>query len=211
MNSDNALATSDKKIITLPQPKTTGTFAVEKALFTRRSIREYTEEAITLQELAQLLWSCQGITSPEGFRTTPSGGAVFPLELFAFVKNVEDLPAGIYHYLPGQFEHKLELIREGDFSQKIFDLSTKQDFIKIVSVNFVLTSFTYKMVEKYGDEFADRFVFMEMGHAVQNVHLQAEALGLGSVAIGVVNEEQTKELCTTESIPYYMVSIGKKK
>jgi SagB-type dehydrogenase family enzyme len=212
MNSTNAASASEqRKTLLLPAPQTSGSFPVEKALSIRRSFREYSDQAMTLNELAQLLWSCQGITSIEGFRTTPSGGAVFPLELYAFVKDVDGLAAGIYHYLPNLHKHEIELIRLGDFSQRIFDLSTKQDFIKAVPVNFVLTSFNHKMAEKYGDEFAERFVFMEMGHAVQNVHLQAEALELGSVAVGVVNEDEVKTLCDTESIPYYMVSIGKKK
>ena len=183
---------------------------MEHALHVRRSIREYTKEPLTLQEFSQLLWSCQGITSNEGFRTTPSAGALFPLEIYAVVTRVNDLKPGVYHYLPGLKEHSVEPIKSGSFGSKVHDLSTKQDFIKAVPVNIVLGTVTSRMEKEYG-EMALRYVLMEMGHAAQNVHLQAEALGLGSVAIGYLNEKAVRELLGMESDPLYMISIGRKR
>jgi len=198
------------KTIVLPPPKLKSRFSVEQALYVRRSIREYTKDPLTLQEFGQLLWSCQGITSKDGFRTTPSAGAAFPLEIYAVVVHVEDVPPGIYHYLPGLKEHSIELVKRGSFGTKVHDLSTKQVFIKTVGVNLVLGTVTSRMEQQYG-EMALRYVFMEMGHAVQNVHLQAEALGLGSVAVGYLNENAVKELLGMDSDPLYMVSIGRKR
>jgi SagB-type dehydrogenase family enzyme len=198
------------KIIILPPPKTKNRFSVEQALFVRRSIREYSKEPLTLAEFSQLLWSCQGITSKDGFRTTPSAGAVFPLEIYAVVSHVEDLSPGVYHYLPGLKEHSVELVKRGSFGKEVFDLSTKQDFIKTVAVNLVMGTVTARMEKQYGD-MALRYVLMEMGHAAQNVHLQAESLGLGSVAVGYLNESAVRELLGMESDPLYMVSIGRRK
>jgi SagB-type dehydrogenase family enzyme len=198
------------KTLLLPTPKTSSRFSLERALFVRRSIREYTREPLTLFELSQLLWSCQGITSPEGFRTTPSAGAVFPLEIYAVVSRVEGLAAGVYHYLPGQAEHRIELVRCGSFGKRLFELSTQQDFIKRVAMNLVIATVTSRMEKQYG-EAAVRFVLMEMGHAAQNVHLQAEALGLGSVAVGYLQEATVREVLGIEAEPLYMVSIGRRK
>jgi SagB-type dehydrogenase family enzyme len=194
----------------LPPPKTRSRFSVERALQMRRSIREYTREPLTLFELSQLLWSCQGITSPEGFRTTPSAGAVFPLEIYAVVARVEGLKAGVYHYLPGRKEHHIFQIKRGQFAKQLFELSTQQDFIARVPLNLVIATITSRMEKEYG-EAALRYVLMEMGHAAQNVHLQAEALGLGSVAVGYLQEKKVQELLGLEAEPLYMVSIGRRK
>ena len=204
------LKTAADKTLLLPPPKTRSRFSLERALFVRRSIRDYTREPLTLPELSQLLWSCQGITSAEGFRTTPSAGAVFPLEIYAVVSRVEGLPAGVYHYLPGQKKHSIECIKRGSLGKQLFELSTQQDFIHRVAVNLVIATVTSRMEKQYG-EAALRFVLMEMGHAAQNVHLQAEALGLGSVAVGYLQEAKVRELLGIQAEPLYMVSIGRRK
>lgn len=206
----STLKTAAGKTLLLPPPKTRSRFSLERALFVRRSIRDYTREPLTLPELSQLLWSCQGLTSAEGFRTTPSAGAVFPLEIYAVVARVEGLPAGVYHYLPGQKKHSIECIRRGSFGKQLFELSTQQDFVHRVAVNLVIATVTSRMEKQYG-ETALRFVLMEMGHAAQNVHLQAEALGLGSVAVGYLQEAKVQELLGIQAEPLYMVSIGRRK
>jgi len=193
----------------LPPPKRRSRFSLERALFVRRSIREYSREPLTLLELSQLLWSAQGITSPEGFRTTPSAGATYPLEIYAVVARVEGLAAGAYHYLPGRKEHHLQMIRRGPFGKPLFELSTQQEFIRRVPVNLVIATVTSRMEKEYGVA-ALRYVLMEMGHAAQNLHLQAEALGLGSVAVGYLQEKKVQELLGIEAEPLYMVSIGRR-
>lgn len=204
---------SGGELIVLPPPKLRSRFAVERALFERRSIRDYSRAPLTLAELGQLLWSAQGITGPDGLRTTPSAGAAYPLEIYAAAARVEGLPAGVYHYSSGPAlnAHRLRCVKAGQFGAELFDLTTQQEFIKRVAVNLVIGTVTARMVEKYGPELSPRFVHMEMGHAAQNLHLQAEALGLGSVAVGYLNEPKVRTLLGMESDPQYMVSIGRRK
>jgi len=87
-------------VIELPEPRLTGDTSVEEALSTRRSIREYRDEPLKLSDVSQLLWAAQGITDKRGFRTAPSAGALYPLELYLVAGNVTDIPAGIYKYSP---------------------------------------------------------------------------------------------------------------
>ena len=63
--------------VDLPRPDTTGETTLERALATRRSVRDYGNRPLRLDELSQLLWAGQGITSRSGDRTTPSAGALF--------------------------------------------------------------------------------------------------------------------------------------
>jgi SagB-type dehydrogenase family enzyme len=129
------------------------------------------------------------------------------------VENVAGLAPGIYHYLPGPglLEHRLELVKKGAVGKKLWALSTKQDFIKQAPLHVLLTSVTARMVEKYGDKIALRYVFMEMGHTAQNLHLQAEAMGLGSVAVGYLDEGAVRALLGVQVDPYYFVSVGRRK
>jgi len=94
----------DNVRIVLPEPRYDSDVSVEEALLKRRSVRNYTDEALTLQEVSQLLWAAQGITDPSGKRTAPSAGALYPLEVYVVVGNVEDVARGVYKYRPQQHE-----------------------------------------------------------------------------------------------------------
>lgn len=181
-------------------------------MYTRRSIREFSQRPLALVELAQLLWSCQGITSKDGLRATPSAGATYPLEVFAVVDHVKDLVPGVYHYLPGPGlrKHRVEFVREGHFGAELCKLSTTQEFIGTVPVNIVFAAIEQRTRKEYGDA-APKYVLLEIGHAAQNLHLQAEAMGLGSVAIGSCDTKKVRALLQTGAEPLYFVSVGRKR
>ncbi|MEM2961283.1 MAG: SagB/ThcOx family dehydrogenase [Candidatus Bathyarchaeia archaeon] len=98
--------------VSLPAPRYESEVSIEEALLKRRSIREYSNRILTIQEISQLLWSAQGITDPRGFRTAPSAGALYPLEVYVAVGNVEYLSKGVYIYKPEG--HMLVKVIEGD-------------------------------------------------------------------------------------------------
>ena len=198
------------QVISLPAAKTTGTRALEQVVATRRSIREYSDQSLTLEELAQLLWACQGITSKDNLRTTNSAGATYPYEDNAALENERAITPRNYHYLhaPGQRNHTLELVQEGSVGKELCQHSSKQEFIRVVPVNIIFTGIEARTRKEYGDS-APRYVLLEAGHAAQNLHLQAEALGLGSVAIGYVDATEFRRLLCTDAEPLYMVSVGR--
>ncbi|RLC67255.1 MAG: hypothetical protein DRH97_05150, partial [Chloroflexi bacterium] len=80
----------------LPEPRTDGDVSIEETLFKRRSIRSYTGEALTLEEVSQLLWAAQGITNSKGYRTAPSAAASYTLETYLVVGDVDNLAEGVY-------------------------------------------------------------------------------------------------------------------
>lgn len=200
-------------IVPLPDPAVHGPASVEAVLLRRRSVREYRDAPLDLHHLSQVLWAAQGITSPEGFRATPSAGALYPLEVFAACDRVTGVAPGVYRYLPAMppARHAVSLVAPGAHGPRLRDLSTTQEFIGVVPLNVIFAARSQAMREKYGERFADRFVAMELGHAAQNVHLQAEALGLGSVAIGALDEAAVQELLRTDAQPLYMVSVGRRR
>jgi nitroreductase len=95
-----------------PEPIYKSNISVEEALSKRRSIRTYSDENLTIEEVSQLLWAAHGITSPRGGRTAPSADALYPLELYLIVGDVDGFDKGVYKYRPE--EHELEKVVDGD-------------------------------------------------------------------------------------------------
>lgn len=189
--------------IKLPLPKLDSNVSVEKALLERRSLRGYKEEPLTLNELSQILWAAQGITEPKrGLRTAPSARALYLLEIYVLPGNVPNLPMGIYKYQPQG--HELIKVAEGDKKAELFK-AVGQSPIKNAPVALVFTG----LMEK-----AQRptWMYLEAGHASQNVYLQAVSLKLGTVAMAGFKEEEVKKALnlSEKEQPLYIMPIGKK-
>jgi SagB-type dehydrogenase family enzyme len=179
-----------------------------QALYERRSIRAYAETPLTLADAAQLLWSAAGTTSPEGFRTTPSAGATFPLETYLIAGAVDGLAAGIYRYDPAT--HGLSLTAAGDVRADLASACMNQTCVATCAAAILFGAVFERTTAKYGD-MGHGFVLLEAGHAAQNVSLQAVALGLGAVAIGALDEQRLKSLAAMgdNEKPVYMMVFGK--
>jgi len=196
--------------IYLPLPKLTSSIKLEEALLYRRSIRDYLEKPLTMKQLSMILWACQGVNDVRyGFRTAPSAGALYPLEVFVVVgeNNVESLKAGIYHYDP--FSHSLTLLKKGDFMEDLCEACLGQEWVKKASINLVIGAVFERTTKKYGDR-GIRYVYLEAGHAAQNVYLECAALDLGCVVIGAFFDEKVAEIsCMPKNCdPIYVIPVG---
>ena len=196
--------------IKLPEPSYTGNTSVEVALSKRRSIRDYSGENLSLDEVSQLLWAAQGITAPWGGRTAPSAGALYPLELYVVVGDVEGIDKGVYKY--SREEHELEKVKEGDIRAELADAAGGQECIRDAAIDLVFTAVYERTTRKYGER-GIRYVHMEAGHAAQNVYLQAVSLDLGTTVIGAFIDDRVKELVNAEEQEktLYIMPVGKKR
>lgn len=196
--------------IGLPAPRTDSATSIERTLAKRRSVREYEDSPLTLAEAAQLLWSAQGVTNAEGYRTAPSAGAMFPLELYLVAAHVEGLRPGVYHYLPR--EHALQAVRDGDVRADLRAASFDQACVGTAPALLVLTAVYERTTNRYGER-GVRYVYMDVGHAGQNVHLQAVALELGTVVVGALDGEAARRILgapANEDVLYIM-PVGRPK
>ena len=195
--------------LALPTPRFESQTSIEEALQSRRSVRTYSPEPLTLVEVSQLLWSAQGLTHPNGLRTAPSAGALYPLDIYLLAGNVTGLPAGLYHYQPR--DHKLIQIGTGDKRQDLFEAALQQAPVRDAPVVFVISAVYERTTGKYGQR-GIRYVHMEVGHAAQNVYLQAESLGLGTVFIGAFYEDEVKAILqiSEEETPLGLMPVGRK-
>lgn len=195
-------------VIDLSRPRLSGTLSVEEALARRRSIRSYADRPLHLQELAQLLWAAQGITDPTGGRrTAPSAGALYPLEIYAVVGEVEGVPPGVWRYLPRS--HQLVLLQEGNVRDALCEAAVGQSSVREAPVSIVITGVYARTTMKYGER-GERYVHMEAGHAGQNIYLQAESLGLGTVSVGAFHDAEVRRVLgiTADETPLYIMPVG---
>ena len=195
----------------LPKPELEGTVSVEEALQGRRSVRRYKDDPLTLAEVSQLLWAAQGITDEaRGYRTAPSAGALYPLEVTLVVGTVTGLDPGVYKYDPR--EHELEKLDDGDKRAALADAALGQGSVRTGAVDIVFTAIYERVTGKYRER-GVRYTHMEAGHAAQNVYLQAESLGLGTVVIGAFDDDAVAKVVGTtddRERPLYIMPVGRK-
>jgi len=203
------LVAQENVIVELPQPVLDGEKSLEQLLQQRRSVRDYSSEALSLSDLGQLLWAAQGVTHPRGLRTAPSAGALYPLELYVVAGNVSGLEAGVYHYQI--HKHRLVQHLAGDKRQALGQAAYMQTWLSEAPAVFVFSADYKRTSKKYGKR-AKRYVQMEVGHAAQNLFLQAEDLGLGSVVVGAFYDDEVAELLqlSSEFVPLALMPVGKK-
>jgi len=196
--------------IKLPEPRYKSQVSVEEAISKRRSVRNYLGKPLKLEEISQLLWAVQGITDEQRkLRAVPSAGALYPLEVYVVVGNVSSLKEGIYRYNP--FDHEIIKFREGDYRNDLSLAALGQSCVKNAAISIVFTGVYDRITKKYGER-GIRYTYMEAGHAAQNIYLQAEALGLGTVVVGAFMDDKVKEVIgmKEEEMPLYILPVGKK-
>lgn len=193
----------DHSVITLPPPAQRGRMSLEEALSRRESVRDFSSDPLTKEELSQLLWSAQGKTRNRGARTSPSAGALFPLEIHVAVKE------GVFHYSPAN--HRLERIKAGDIRSQLAAAALGQESVREAPAVFVIAAVFERTAVKYGNR-AERYVKMEAGHAAQNLLLQAVALGLGAFPIGAFYDGKVREALGLPAghEPLYLIPAGKR-
>jgi SagB-type dehydrogenase family enzyme len=177
----------------------------------RRSVRQYQETPIAALDLSQLLWAAQGVTRTDqgfGLRTTPSAGALYPVETYIVVHSVQGIDPGVYHYSVER--HELEQLRKGDFREPLADAAMGQGMAATANAVFVWTAVFQRCKWKYGQR-AYRYVYLDAGHIAQNVALAAVALGLASCQIGALYDDEVNALVGAdgkEESVLYMTTVG---
>ena len=187
--------------LSLPEPHLEGSVSLETALARRRSCREYAESPLALPAIGQLLWSAQGITHPSGLRAAPSAGARYPLRVRYYCR------CGGFLYLPAG--HQLRKITGQDLRPQLAQAAYGQEYVEHCGGVLLFTALFGRTTSRYGER-GKRYVFLDLGHAAQNVHLQAVTLGLDSVAIGSFDDDLVGRICELppEEDPLYLIPVG---
>ncbi|MBI4860062.1 MAG: SagB/ThcOx family dehydrogenase [Candidatus Riflebacteria bacterium] len=200
------------QVVTLPRPQPPpGMAGLHEALSGRRSLREYSSRPLTLDQLSYLLWASNGIQGRrqgELFRTVPSAGALYPIETYVVVNNVEQLVPGVYHHAVRA--HALEQLKSGPYGDAVVDAALGQRMCGTSAVTLIWTAVFDRSRSKYGDR-AYRYIYLDAGHVAQNLALTCCSLGLGSCPIGALYDDQMNKIVDVdgedESV-VYMSTVG---
>jgi len=190
-----------QEIVNFPKPNLEGLMSLEQAIVSRRSRREFLAKSLTLEQIGQLAWAAQGQDASSKYRTVPSAGATYPLELFLVTEE------GLFHFLLAK--HALEKLVDRDIRSALAAAAWGQGFIEAAPLTLIFAAQFTRTTTRYGQR-GVRYVYMEAGHAAQNVHLQAESLGLGSVAVGAFDDASVSKVLALPDYlePIYMVTVG---
>jgi SagB-type dehydrogenase family enzyme len=209
----------DKKSIDLAPAhdwKGIGNVDVTTAIAERQSIRKFTQEPLTLDELSYLLWATQGIravASPStAFRTVPSAGCRHSFETYVCAMNIAGLVRGIYRYLP--VEHQLLLLSEmPDLGPRIAQAALGQSFVGRSAVTFVWTTLPYRMEWRYGLA-AHKVIAIDVGHVCQNLYLACAAIKAGTCAVAAYDQQAMDGLLGVDGkdeFALYLAPVGKRE
>lgn len=188
--------------LALPAARTEGSISVEAAIARRRSCRRYAADPLTIDQVGQLLWSAQGVTNRRGLRAAPSAGARYPVEVLLVCED------GLFRYVPD--DHAVAKAAEGDLRRPLAAAALGQSFMAVAPACLVLTGIHERTTSRYGER-GLRYVHMDVACAAENVHLQAEALDLASVAIGAFDDRQVQRTLGLEQdeSPLYLIPVGR--
>lgn len=206
----------DAPLVALPEPAFPST-TLGDAIAARLACRRFTNAPLSLQDLGTLLRAAYGIG--DGFlfgdsefleRPVPSGGGLYPLELYLLVQRVADVEPGLYHYAP--LAHGLERISDDPPPPPGFvsDLFLGQPYVAAAPVVLLLSAVVERSMIKYGDR-GYRYILFEAGHVAQNVALTAAALGLGSLSLGGFFDTVAADLFGLDieaEVPLYGLALG---
>ena len=213
----------------LPEPRTDGGISVEKSLETRRSIRSFGKDGLTLDEVSQLLWAAQGVTGNEGHRTVPSAMARYPLQVYLLADNVNGLSSGVYHYSPEG--HNLTIMAEGNVDEYYNATAGFEAWIKTAPAIFVITGNISDMNQMPGLRTGNRtsgsnrtsgnqmprqdmsqWVYIDAGAAAENLLLEVVSLDLASTYTAGFNASRTEELLGLPAgeVPIGVLPVGRK-
>ena len=187
--------------VPLPSPATTDTISLEQAIGKRRSMRAFRPDPLPIATIGQLLWAGQGITSPDGKRAAPSAGALYPLELYVVT------PDQVMHYLPDG--HRAETRAVSDLRPGLKAAAVGQSTITAAPVVIAVAAVPGRLSDRYGAK-AEEFVQIEVGHASQNILLQAAALGLAAVPVGSLDPSRAADTLAlpSDQTVLYLIPVG---
>jgi len=180
-------------------------------LLMRRSVRDFRRDALSREQLAQLLWATQGVTARHhghAFRAAPSAGACYPIDTYVIVHRVEGLAAGLYRY--NVEAGTLERLRAGDLSDAIAAACLEQDMAGEAAVVFAWAAVPERSKQRYRQR-AYRYIYMDAGHIGENLHLAAVAMGLGCCAIGAFFDDEVNAILGLdgqEATAVYLSVVG---
>ncbi|HEY3361051.1 MAG TPA: SagB/ThcOx family dehydrogenase [Methanosarcina sp.] len=207
INTGNQSFTNMPMKIKLSRLEASGRSRIEEIIAKRRSVRIYKDKKLSESLISRFLWAAQGISSEDGLRTSPSAGALYPLEIHVVTGESTELEPGVYRYIPEDYILVQEI--SGDIREKLSKAALSQSMIRNAPVSFVISAVYSRITGKYGNR-GLRYTHMEAGHSAQNISLLGVELGIGTCTIGAFEDEEVKNVLKLppNEEPLYILPLG---
>jgi len=189
---------------------------IDEMFKNRISVREMSPKILTLAEVSTLLFYTYGATRDNlgtgisrSFRIVPSGGGLYPLELYFYSKHVEGLDAGFYHYNP--IKSELRQVFTGNYDTALSQAIIQKEFVSDSSILVFITAIFERSIFKYAER-GYRLILLEAGHVSQNLALVSNALGLGHVCIAGFYDRKVDDILDIDGVTHstlYVNAMGK--
>ena len=207
--------------IKLPRMEEMGKVSREfsEVLLSRRSFRDFSDEAMNLEEVSRILFQTYGITGElstksgqkQYLRASPSAGALYPAEIYLGIQNVNGIEPGIYHY--NVLNHELELLSGGNPAESMFRALCGQEFVRQAALTVLITGVISRTKQKYGER-GYRYALLDVGHLGQNLYLSSTALNLAVMTTCGFLDNEANRLLKIDGLnetTLYAAFIGKRK
>jgi len=177
----------------------------------RRSERRFSGSPMSLDDLALLLWACQGVTAQAGpflLRTAPSAGALYPIETYVAADHIDGLPPGLFHFNVRTFQ--LERLTDRAAGPLVARAALDQSFIGQAAAVFIWSAVLRRNMAKYGQR-GLRYICLDAGHICQNLQLAAVALGRRSCPVAAIYDDELGELLGLDGVEesvLYLAPVG---
>jgi SagB-type dehydrogenase family enzyme len=177
------LQTSALKGDTIPllPPQKTGGMPLMEALNNRKTLRNYSQEPLSQQDLSNLLWAAWGINREDGRRTAPTARNMQQFDIYLIMAD------GWYLYEPRAHA----LVKLGNEDLRAY--AGTQDFAKTAPLNLIFVSDYDRMTSVSPDRLAF-YSATDVGFISQNVYLYCASEGLATVVRGLVDREKLHEV-----------------
>lgn len=204
----------NKEKIPLPAPTKENKKTLEEVVLARRSLRNYSNTPVDIQTLSNILYYSYGVTgelknTALKLRAVPSGGGLYPIDIYISINNVESLEIGIYYYDP--LDHALICVNKNDLKNTSKELSGYSMILDKAAFTIILGANFWRNQWKYHER-GYRIILLDCGHIAQNLHMMATSYGLGSNCLmGFVDDELNKLLDLDGVVEHsmYLITVGK--
>jgi SagB-type dehydrogenase family enzyme len=200
-----------RPVVALPRPRLPDV-SLADAVQRRESRRTFADESLALEQLATVLHTAYGVTHStrlpgnrrgQPLRSVPSGGALYPLELYVLAARVDGLDGRLYHYDP--WRHGLECLPAGA-DHPVAELTAYPDLLEPAAALVVVTAMFWRTRFKYALR-GYRFALLEAGHVGQNVALAAAALEIAALPVGGVYDRRLEEVLGVDGVNESVVYV----
>jgi SagB-type dehydrogenase family enzyme len=200
--------------ILLPREMPSLPGSLENVLENRRTCRQFARKNISLETLSCILYSVWGARKkikdpPFGefvLKSSPSGGARHPTEVYAIVRRTTDVEPGLYHYNVSR--NGLTRIHNDVSEEVVSRLCRGQEWFKDASVLFLMTGVLPRIMWKYPIDHAYRVLQMDAGHLGQTFHLVCTALGLGPVTTAAIDFKMAETVLQIDGVREVVLYMG---